>query len=177
MPACPPLCRAVPLLAAALAAACSPALDWREVRPEGAVLVAWLPCKPERQVRSMALGSAPVAVELLACSADGSTWGLASAAIVDPREQAVALQALRAARASNLDGRESDVAALALPGVAPGLQALRFTVTGRRPDGTPVVERAAVFAHGGRVFHAAVLGGEPSAQAVETFFDNLKPRR
>lgn len=177
MPACPPLRHAVPLLAAALAAACSPALDWREVRPEGAVLVAWLPCKPERQVRSMALGSAPVAVELLACSAEGSTWGLASAAIADPREQAVALQALRAARASNLDGRESDVTALSLPGIASGPHALRFAVTGRRPDGTPVVERAAVFAHGGRVFHAAVLGGEPSAQAVETFFDNLKPRR
>lgn len=175
MPACPPLRRAVPLMAA-LAVACSPALDWREVRPEGAALVALLPCKPERHVRQMPLGGAPVAVELLACSADGSTWGVASAAVADPREQAVALQALRAARASNLDGRESEVAALTLPGVAPEPQALRFTVTGRRPDGAPVVERAAVFAHGGRVFHAAVLGGEPSAQAIETFFDNLKPR-
>ncbi len=177
MPACPSPRRVLPLLALAFASACAPALDWREVRPEGAVLVAWLPCKPERHVRRMALGAAPVDVELLACSADGSTWGLASAAVADPREQAAALQALRAARTSNLDGSESGVAPLALPGIAPGPQALRFTVTGRRPDGTPVVEHAAVFAHGGRVFHAAVLGGAPSSQALETFFDNLKPRR
>ena len=87
-----------------------------------------------------------------------------------------ALKALRAARPRNLDGRETEAAPAALPGMAPRSEALRFTVVGKRPDGIEVVERAVVFAHGGRVFHAAALGGHPTPQALETFFENLRPR-
>ena len=159
--------------------ACSPALDWREVRPEGGVLLAWLPCKPERLTRQMPLGNpgegAARPVEMLACTALGTTWGITSMPVPDDAAVAAALQALRAARPRNLDGRETEVAPAALPGIAPRPEALRFTVAGKRPDGSEVVERAVVFAHGGRVFHAAALGGSPTAEALETFFENLKP--
>lgn len=170
----------LPVWAVALllfASGCSPALDWREVRPDGGVLTAWLPCKPERRVRDVVLAGATVPLELLACSADGSTWGVASAPWRDAGTVGAALEALRAGRRQALDGTESEQRPVALAGVAPHAGAGRFTVQGRRPDGSALTERAVVFAHGGRVFHAAALGGAPSPLALETFFDNLAPRR
>lgn len=162
------------LVSSWLVVGCSPALDWREVRTEGGGFTAWLPCKPDRRVRELSLEGAPLKFELLSCTAGDSTWGIASAA-VDDGATGSALRALRAARLRNLDGRELSAQPLELKGVVPRPEAGRFTVAGRRPDGSEVIEHAAVFAHGGRVFHAAVLGGAPSAQALETFFDNLKP--
>lgn len=142
--------------------------------------MAWLPCKPERLTRQMPLGfsgeGAARPVEMLACTALGTTWGITSAPLPDDAAVGAALQALRAARPRNLGGREIEAAPAALPGVAPRPEAVRFTVVGKRPDGDEVVERAVVFAHGGRVFHAAALGGSPAPQALETFFENLRPR-
>ena len=43
--------------------------------------------------------------------------------------------------------------------------------------GTPVRERALLFSQGTRVFHAAALGGEPQAEALEVFFGGLKLAR
>lgn len=161
---------------ASLVVGCSPTLDWREVRPEGGALTAWLPCKPERLARDLMLGEGPARrVELLSCSAGGTTWGITSAAVADEAATRSALQALRAARLRNLEGRELESAPLPLPGLRQPTEALRFTVAGRRPDGSEIIERAALFSHGGRVFHAAALGGSPSPQALETFFENLKP--
>lgn len=159
-----------------LVGACAPGLDWREVRPAGAVLTAWLPCKPERREREVVLAGATVPLELLACSAEGTTWGIASTPWADAQRVDVALDALRAARVQALDGRETARTPLVLRGIAPRAGAARFTVEGRRPDGVPVIEHAVVFSHGGRVFHAAALGGAPSPQSLDTFFDNLVPR-
>ena len=157
--------------------ACSPALDWREVRPEGGALVTWMPCKPERMTRDLVLGEGPPRrVELLSCTADGTTWGITSAAAEGDGDRRAALRALRAARLRNLEGHERESAPWQMPGVVADADAVRLTVVGRHPDGSEIVERAALFAHGGRVFHAAVLGGAPSALALETFFENLKPR-
>ena len=47
-------------------------------------------------------------------------------------------------------------------------------LTGKRPDGTPVVEHLAVFARGARVYQAMVVGDRPDTDAVSTFFDGLK---
>ena len=38
------------------AAACTPTLDWREVRPEASGLVALFPCKPDRHARRAVAG-------------------------------------------------------------------------------------------------------------------------
>ena len=162
-------------VAGLLFSACSPTLDWREVRPEGGYLTVLLPCKPERLSRDLVLGEGPPRrIELLACTAGGTTWGITSAVVEGDADRQAALRALRAARLRNLEGRELELAPLRMPGIAPDPDALRLTVVGRHPDGSEIVERAALFAHGGRVFHAAVLGGEPTAMALETFFEGLK---
>lgn len=159
---------------AVLAAACAPALDWREVRPEATGLVALFPCKPERRTRPVALAGATVEMVLLACTAEGTTWGLSTADMADPAIVGAALAELRAARARNLDGAETVPRAAQVAGMTPQPQAVRFGVAGRLPDGTPIADQSVLFAQGARVFHAAALGGEPSAEALETFFGGLK---
>lgn len=163
-------------LAAGLAGlGCSPALDWRVVRPAQSSVEVLMPCKPERVERRLAFpGGAPVALELQACDADGSTWAVSSAALGDPARVPEALERLRASRQASLAGAEvapprayRPRAAAPLPG------SLRFEVRGRRPDGREVLERAALFAVGDRVFHLAVVDGAPSADALERFFDQV----
>lgn len=164
-------------VALAALAGCTPALNWREVRPEGTELVALLPCKPDRQTRSVTLAGAAVSMQVLGCNAGGTTWGVATADMGDAARVEDALAGLRAARARNLDGREGEARPATVAGLGPDQRALRLVVDGRRPDGTPVREHALLFAQGTRVFHAAALGGEPSAEALEAFFDGMKAAR
>ncbi len=157
-------------------AACAPALDWREVRSSGDALVALLPCKPERRTRQVPLAGPPVALEQLSCHADGTTWALSSADVGDAARVAPALEALRAARARNLDGRETQARPAQVAGMTPQPLALRLRVDGRRPDGSALREESLQFARGTRVFQVAALGGTPSADALETFFGSLTLR-
>lgn len=166
--------RAAGCLALGLVGACSPALDWREVRPEKASLLAMFPCKPQRQVRQLQLAGGDAAVQLLGCQADGITWGLSTADLGDADRVSAALAELRSARVRNLSGLEEGMERLRLEGMAPADQALRFQVSGQRPDGTPLAEHSLVFSHGTRVYHAAVLGGAPTAEALEAFFGGLR---
>lgn len=175
----PALRRLAPAFAglAFVLAACSPPLDWREARPEGTSLTVLLPCKPERRSRQVVLAQTPVQLEVLACTAEGTTWGLTSGDVGDARRIGPALAALRAARIANLDGRETDARAAQVQGAASEGAPLRMRVEGRRPDGQAVVEHALMFARGTRVFQAVALGGEPSADALETFFGSLSTTR
>lgn len=157
-----------------LAAACAPALDWREVRPDDAALVALFPCKPERNMRRVMLAGREVALQLLGCRAEGTTWGLSTADMGDAGRVSAALAELRGARARNLAGREEDAQPRQIKGMGPFDQALRFRVSGQRADGSPLAEQAMVFSHGTRVYHAAALGGAPGVEAVETFFGGLR---
>lgn len=165
--------RAAVLLAAAVAA-CAPALDWRDVRPDDAALVALFPCKPERNTRRVMLAGSEVALQLLGCRADGTTWGLSTADLGDESRVSAALADLRGARSRNLAGRESGADPRQLAGMGPFDRALRFRVAGQRADGSELTEESLVFSHGTRVFHAAALGGTPSAEALESFFGGLR---
>ncbi len=164
----------VPAIALLLVGACSPTLDWREVRPDGAGIVAMFPCKPERQERTISLAGASVSLQVLVCSAGGVTWGLGTAEMSDPARVATALAALRASRLGNLDGHELEVRPLEVAGMTPNPQAVRLRIAGRRPDGSAITERAWLFARGTRVFHVAALGGDPPDEALGSFFGGLK---
>lgn len=160
--------------------ACSPALDWREIRPPGTQLVAMFPCKPAAQQRQILLAGQSVSMSLLACTAAGKTWGLAHADVVDPALLGPALDALRAAAAANI-GASIDAAAapqpLQIPGATPHPASARARLAGKRPDGAGVEMRMAVFVHGTRVFQATVLGPRVSDEEAGSFFSALRISR
>ncbi|MCU0969352.1 MAG: hypothetical protein MUF03_11135 [Rubrivivax sp.] len=161
-------------LVAVTAAGCSPALDWRLVRPDAADLEVLLPCRPSTYERRVRLAGVEVALGLSACTADGQTWALAHADMVDPALVAHALDELRRASLSNVGAGATRALPLAVPGATPQASAGRYGFSGRRPDGQPLEEQVAVFARGTRVYQATVLGDRLDEDAVDTFFGSLR---
>ena len=160
------------LLGAALPA-CSPALDWREVRPDGGAARVLCPCQPKSQTRQAALAGARMPMTLLSCEADGQTFALAHAELGDPARVSPALAEMAAALVANLQAAPPRTEPLAVPGMTPNADARRLWLRGRLPDATPVQEQAALFAYGTRVYQAAVLGAQRGA-AADAFIDSLR---
>jgi len=66
------LLRVLPLAPALIAlAACTPALNWREVPLPPTSAVALLPCKPDHAERTVPLGGAPTVLSVTGCEAGG----------------------------------------------------------------------------------------------------------
>jgi hypothetical protein len=165
------------VLGAAALAACSPALDWRQVRPADSRVTMMFPCKPVGQVRRLTLAGQEVRLSLHACSADGHTWGLAFADTGDPARVTLALRALQEGVVANVDGAAAPAQALNVPGATPNEASVRQRVQGRLPDGREVAVDSGVFALGTWVYQATVLGPGPGSEAVETFFGALRAGR
>lgn len=156
--------------------ACSPMLDWREVRPDGSGMLAMFPCKPTQHARRLSLAGQPVLLNLVACSAGDATWALTFADLGDPTRLGPALDALRAATLDNLDasGARLQALPLAVPGATPHPASGRVGFNGTRPDGQALQAQVAVFAKGTRAFQATVIGNSLPADGLEAFFDGLQ---
>jgi hypothetical protein len=154
--------------------ACSPALDWREVRPEASGALVLFPCKPSNEARTVTLAGARVRMHVAACTAEGATWALAYADMGDPNLVAPALDSLRSASAANLAASAAVTGPMKVPGMTPNPQADRLHAAGRMPGGDPVQIDSGFFVRGTQVFQATVMGTSPAPEAVGTFFDSLK---
>lgn len=153
--------------------ACTPALNWREVRLDGGA-VALFPCKPEHQTRTLMLAGQPLALTLHACEATGLRFAVAQADVQQPARVETALAALAAAQARNLQAPLPPGEPVQVPGMTPNPQARRYALSGRRPDGVAVQAQLLLFARGTRVLQATVLEGAPNAPAVHTFMEALR---
>ena len=78
------LARALVALMAIVAAACSPVLDWRDVR--ASTLSAQMPCRPSVQARAVELEGRVREMTMMSCSAGSSTWAVAWIGDVAPAE-------------------------------------------------------------------------------------------
>jgi hypothetical protein len=165
---------AAAVLVAALAAGCTPALDWRETRPEGAGLVVLMPCKPSSYARGVRLAGQTVQMSLQACSADGLTWALAFSDLGDPTHVSAALDDLKASAMANLGATTSTAMPFGLAGATPNAASSRLEIVGRLPDGNPVRKQLAVFSKGTRVYQVTVIGASLPAEAVEEFFGGVR---
>ena len=165
----------VVLLFASVTSACSPVLDWREVRLQGTTLTTLFPCRPAGQARRLVLAGADVEMMLHACTGDGVVYGVGFADVLQPARVGPALAELRQAAARNLGAQLGNVLDPAqVPGATPNAQAGRATLSGVLSDGRAVQETIAVFARGTWVYQATVLGASPSAEARESFFGSLR---
>lgn len=145
-------------------AACAPSLDWREVRPAGADLLALFPCKPEVESRTQ-----PTAMGLAVCKAAGQSFSVSWAELAEPAQVGPALRQMRETLAAKLEARPAPGLALQVPGMTPNPQAQQQIL-----DGVQQHARVAVFARGLRVYQATQLGPKPDAAAWEAFVTGLK---
>lgn len=162
------------LLLAATLAACAPALDWRDVRPDASGAQLLMPCRPDSAERRLSLAGAPATLTLLACTSGDVTWALGHADVGEPARVQPALEALRRAALANLGAADVRTLALAVPGATPNAASGRWALVGRLPDGSAVQAQVAVFARGTRVFQATALGPALQPEGLETFFGSLR---
>jgi hypothetical protein len=86
-------------------AGCSPAVDWREMRPDEANVRLEMPCRPASQERRLVLAQTRLALRLFVCQHEGGTFALAHARLDDPSKAPAVLAALREASQANVQGR------------------------------------------------------------------------
>lgn len=162
------------LFLSGLLLACSPALNWREVRAEAGDLTVLLPCKPDRTSKSVPLGGQPTRLLMMGCEAAGALFAVSVADLGDASRAAEVLaqwQALTLAhiRAAQPQQRTAPVAGADLqpPPVLLGAQ-------GTHPDGQSVQGQSLFFARGSLVFQATIYAPRIAPEAAETFFASIK---
>lgn len=169
-----PIWRVALLTGVATVAACTPTLNWRDVRPAGSGVQLLLPCKPDTQERTVALAGSPVRLTLTVCRAADQVWALAHADVVDPARVGPALAALQAGAAANLGASAATWAPQPVPGATPQPGSGRARLQGQRPDGQAAQMQVLVFARGTQVFQASVVGPALAKEAVDAYFKSIR---
>ena len=161
-----------------LTAACTPTLDWREVRPEGAGLSLMFPCKPANDTRDVQMQGKLVRTHLQACKVADQSFALSFSDLGDPVLVGPALQQMRESLLVKLSPKQSDPAAsavsLKVQGMTPNPQALSQSLSGQFPDGSRAFGVVAVFARGTTVYEAIVLGARRDLDAQDGFVKGIK---
>ena len=173
--------RAALVLAVALgAAACTPTLDWREVRLAPSPAIALLPCKPDRTTRDVPLGGVPTALSVAGCDAGGATFALMTAQLPAGRDPDAVLAGWQQAtlahmRASGTPERRP----FTPPGGSALAHAQRVAARGQAPDGRPVMAQAAWTARPGaggatELLHAVVYAERLKPETADAFFEAIR---
>lgn len=164
--------------------ACSPAFNWRDVRPEGTRLGLLLPCKPDKAQRTVPLGGKPAELRMLGCDAGGATFAVAVADLADASQLADVLVQWQNLTLANMKALPVgaaagpapaiEVLALKLPGAALQPPAVLVKARGQRADGSAVTGQAAYFSQGSQVFQVVLYADKVTPELSETFFSSLK---
>ena len=163
------------VLAAGLLQACSPAFNWREVRPDNTPLSLLLPCKPDKAQRSVPLGGQPTELAMLGCDAGGATFALALATVQDASQIAAVQAGWQAATLANMRATgPGQTTTIKVPGASVQPPAVLVQASGQRADGQPVQSQAAYFAQGRQLFQAVIYASKLQPEVAETFFSSLK---
>lgn len=173
--------------------ACTPAQDWREIRPpEAQGLVARFPCKPEVHQRQVPISgvSGRVAMQMLSCQTGEVTWALAYAVVPDVTQVGPALTGLAQGMRGNLaeasrqagatgEVTTTDLGPVDVPHMTPQAQARAWRFQAPRSDGfgrpLDVQVTAWHFSHGLMVFQASMsrptggTAGPGAEEAAQTF--------
>ena len=166
--------RALPLLLACGLLACSPALNWREVRPDGVNLTLLLPCKPDRASKTVNLDGRDTVLSMTGCEAGGAMFALAHTAVADASRAAPVLAQWQTLMLTHMRASQAVTQSAQVPGADALPQPVQVSARGSHPDGQAVEGRALYFARGSQLFQAVVYAPRVSSEAAETFFASFK---
>lgn len=179
------LLRRAALLATWATVACSPALNWREVRLDR--LTAMLPCKPDQAQRPVRLGAIDVSLEMSGCEASDALFAVSHVRAAEPQHVTAVLAEWRKAALANMQATRTQpqtfkltkaaIGVFQLPDAAsgplPGGALEMVLADGTRADGSPVQARLVWFAQGVDVYHVAFYGARLDQEAFDLFFSGL----
>jgi hypothetical protein len=167
MPRCPVAALAL------LLAACSPALNWRDVRDEPSGLHMTFPCKPDHAERPAEIAGKRHALLAMGCEAGGAMFAVLQADLGEPAQLGPALSQWRAASLATIRGEVSREAPFAPRGALGLGTSQRVWVKGTRADGSAVQGQAVYFARGTRVYQAVIYANTVRDDVADTFFTGL----
>ena len=168
------------LAAAALLSACSPALNWRDVRPKDINILLTFPCSPDQISQDVVLADQKIKMSMTGCVADKMTFALAHARLPSPALAARALGQLHQAAVENVRGKVTfsspDIPKNATAGLPDSLD---LRIDGVAPNGKPVRERVLLFSQGNSVYQVTAFAptDDFKDEAAQTFAAsvNLSP--
>lgn len=154
--------------------ACSPALNWREVRTDAGDLTALLPCKPDRASKTVPLGGPSTRLVMMGCEAAGAMFVLSVADLGDASRAPEVLRQWQALTLSHMRAAQPQQRAPQVMGADLQPAPVLWAALGSHPDGRPVEGQALFFARGSRVFQATIYATRVTPEAAETFFASIK---
>jgi hypothetical protein len=168
----------VAALALTALAGCTPTLNWREVRLDGADLVALLPCKPDKGERAVPLAGKDVVLRMQGCEVGEATFAVSHVAWPDAAQADQALAQWKTATLANMQAIAPQEQAFVPPGAMALGNSRRVNANGRRANGEPVTMNAAWFARpragGIDLFHAVLYAQRVDAEASSAFFSGIR---
>jgi hypothetical protein len=159
-----------------LVCACTPALNWRDVRlesPDGSTLKASLPCKPDSATRKQQLGGIQVDLSMMGCVSNDSTFTLARIPVLDPLSAPKLLAAWQAAAEANVKAIPTPTIPITVSGAATWPPAASVTLAGAVTQ-AQVIWFAKQSSTGLTLYQAAMYGRQPNSEAMTTFFESLQ---
>lgn len=154
--------------------ACSPALNWREVRLGAGPLLALFPCRPDQGGQSVALGERTVKMSMMGCEAGGAMFTLAQVERVSSDDDEVLVTLWQSGTLASMQGVQTSEAPFLLKKVRASPAPRQIRAAGKRADGSAVVLRAAWFVVGGAVYQAAVYADSDNDEVAQTYFEGIR---
>ena len=154
--------------------ACSPALNWREVRLEPSALVAMLPCKSDQGTRSVTLAGQNLSMHMMGCEADSATFAVSYADLPDATQAAAVQAQWQTAMLGNMRATQNLQSPLNIKGVVGATGAVQLQAQGTQPDGRAVVAQGVWFIRGAQVFHAVMYAAKLNPEAADAFFTGFR---
>lgn len=154
---------AVPLVLAA----CTPALDWREVRNSDAGYSATFPGKPAMATREFVMAGHSVSLRLQAATSGDAYFAIGEIPLseqLQPNAPEI-LQALKASLHNNIGAQQAHEKTVNVSGVV--WQEVR--ATGKLRDGAPAVLAGRFVIQAGRILEVVVMG--PASQLTDDVVD------
>ena len=167
------LTRAAAALITAIAlTACSPSLNWREVRDGDAGYTVLLPAKPASHARDVNLGDLKVNMQMTAAEVDDMNFAVASAAIDDDAQRKAALDMMQQAMVKNIGGSITRQKTLTLKD---GTMVTEIEAGGTTAGGRRLALFARFAMKAPRVYQAVAIGPQQSltAEVAETFLTSF----
>lgn len=168
------------VLAAALLAACTPQLNWRELRLAPTSATALLPCKPDHAERRVPLGGEPTLLVVNGCDAAGATFALMSTTVAAGRAPDELLAGWQQATLDNMHASGTPERQPFHPaGALPLAHAQRVVAQGQRADGRAVSAQAVWSARaapdgGTELLHAVMYSPKPQPTVADAFFAGIR---
>lgn len=166
--------RCLSILLPAALLACSPALNWREVRFDADTAMRMLlPCKPDRAERQLDIAGHAVVLLMVGCNADGATFAVSQVRVADATAATALLAGWKAAVLAHVRAQGIQAQVWVPPGGWAGPHSQRVQATGQDAEGRSLALEAAWFGvvrpRGIDLFHAVMFSPRSRPETAETF--------